>query len=102
MHRGAAAAAARLPIGTAQGHRCPHCARTFVVYDVPGLVFPAFAALVLAGFGALIIAFPPGSAVGAQESNGLFGVALCVAGAIALLLLVRLGARQLHPSLGSR
>lgn len=56
------------------------------------------AGLVLSSAGALVIRFPPGSAVGAESTNRRFGVGLAVLGAVGwLMAAVRVRARIVPP-----
>ena len=73
------------PVGMRYDHRCPRCERVFSVHDVANIVFLFVGASVLGAFGALVIAFPPGSGVGAEESNRWFGVAFVIIMEVGLL-----------------
>ena len=87
-----------LPIGTRHEYRCEACTRTFTVPDVTSLVVSFVSAIVLCGFGALIIVSPPGAAVGAEQSNQWFCLALVAFGLIAWLMLAfGIRARVNHP-----
>lgn len=86
------------PIGTQYDYRCARCAKTFKVHDVPGTLFASLLALVLFAAGALVILHPPGSAVGAEESNRWFGYGMVVLGVIAsLVFAARVRGRLAHP-----
>lgn len=87
-----------IPIGTRHVYRCAACAESFTVSDVTGIVFSLVAGFGLAGFGALILAFPPGSAVGAERSNAWFGVGLLACAALAwAMAALQVRARVIHP-----
>ncbi len=87
-----------LPVGTRNEYRCGACSRSFVVPDVSGIVFSFVTASLLSAGGALVIAFPPGSAVGAEQSNQWFGVALVAFGMIAWVnFAFGVRARMIHP-----
>jgi hypothetical protein len=90
-----------IPVGTRHQYRCSVCARTFTVHDNRSIVFSLTIAIVLCGVGALVIAVPPGSAVGAAQSNQWFGVGLVAFGAIAwLMVALAIRGRIDHPRLG--
>lgn len=90
-----------IPVGTRSDYRCGACSRTFTVPDVAHLVFLFVISSLVFAAGALVIAFPPGQAVGAEASNRWFGVGLVVVGALGWVM-VGLGirARMIHPERG--
>lgn len=86
------------PIGTRATHACPRCGCTFEVSDGPGVASTAVAALALSAFGLLLVAHPPGSVVGAEDGNRLFGVGLLGLGALTWAMLAsRIRGRARHP-----
>lgn len=67
------------------------------MHSTGSLAFSIFAAGVLSGAGWLVVTNPPGSAVGAQDSNRWFGWVLCGFGAAAWAIFVaRAWARHRH------
>lgn len=87
-----------LPVGTRARHVCPRCGCTFEVSDGLGVATMAVAAMALSAFGLLLVVYPPGSAVGAERSNRLFGVGVLVLGALTWAALTsRVRARARHP-----
>jgi DNA-directed RNA polymerase subunit RPC12/RpoP len=87
-----------IPVGTRYQYRCSACSRAFTVHDNRSIVFWAITAIVLCAAGALVLAFPPGSAVGAERSNQWFGAALVVFGAIGWLIVgLAIRGRIEHP-----
>lgn len=87
-----------LPIGTRATYACPRCGCTFEVSDGRGVLSMAVAAFALSAFGLLLVVSPPGSDVGAEHHNRLFGVAVLVLGALTWAMLVsRIRVRAHHP-----
>ncbi|MEO8797918.1 MAG: hypothetical protein ABI551_08540 [Polyangiaceae bacterium] len=85
-------------VGTRYDYACARCSQTFSVSDAAGIAFSCVAALALSAAGALIVAFPPGSAVDAERSNQWFGAILIVCGAFFWVQVVlRARGRILHP-----
>ena len=79
-------------------YQCPRCARAFTVHDVRGVVFSFVAATVLSALGTVVIVFPPGSGVGAEESNRWFGLVLLTLATVAWVSGgMRMRARRAHP-----
>jgi hypothetical protein len=88
-----------ISIGTHTRYTCSGCANEFAVHDRRAVAFAFAAAIVLSAMGALVVAFPPGSDVGAELSNRWFGVGLLAVAAIAWVILVlRIRARRAHPN----
>jgi hypothetical protein len=86
------------PAGNRYDYECA-CKRSFSVYDLAGIAFTFLAGGVVTAAGALVTMYPPGSAVGAENSNRWFGVALLVFGAAGWLMFVaRVRARIVHPA----
>ncbi len=86
------------PVGTRANHVCPRCGCNFEVSDGLGVATMAVAALALSAFGLLLVVYPPGSAVGAERSNRLFGVGVLALGALTWAALAsRVRARARHP-----
>jgi hypothetical protein len=75
-----------IPAGQRHEHACGSCRHTFDVHSLTAMIFALFAALVLTGAGALLTLKPPGTAVGAAESNQWFGVGLLVFAMLAWIL----------------
>jgi hypothetical protein len=72
--------------------------RTFQVHSPVYLVSLSAIAGVFSSFGALIVAHPPGAAVGATHSNRWFGFGLAAFGALGWLVAAFLLRRRLkHP-----
>lgn len=87
-----------IPVGTRHQYRCSGCTRAFTVHDNGSIVFTFVTAIVLSAAGALVIAFPPGSAVGAEQSNQWFGVGLAVLGVIGWVMAgLAIRGRIVHP-----
>lgn len=85
-------------IGRRSEHLCPKCGRRFAVHDVRGVLFAGVVALVLFAAGGFVVLHPPGAAVGAAQSNRLFGVAMLGFGvSAALVFALRLARRAKHP-----
>jgi DNA-directed RNA polymerase subunit RPC12/RpoP len=89
------------PIGMRYDYRCARCGDRFKVHDVGGVVFAGLLAAALSAAGALVMLHPPGTAVGADQSNRWFGVGMAVLGAVAWLVFAsRIRGRLLHPVVG--
>ncbi len=87
-----------VPVSTRARHACPRCGTSFEVTDGLGVATMAVAALALSAFGLLLVVYPPGSAVGAERSNRLFGVGVLALGALTWAVLTsRVRARARHP-----
>lgn len=85
-------------VGTRATHSCPRCGCTFEISDGLGVLSMTVAALALSAFGLLIVVHPPGSGVGAEHSNRLFGVGALALGALTWAMLAsRVRARTRHP-----
>jgi hypothetical protein len=85
------------PAGTRYDYECG-CKRSFSVHDSTSIAFAFVAGLVLSAVGALVIRFPPGSAIGAESSNRWVGVGLAVFGAVGwLMFAARVRGRIVHP-----
>ena len=88
-----------VPVGKRFEHECLGCNRRFRVHSIGSVVFALFATTVLGSCGSLVVVHPPGSAVGAENENRWFGVAILVAAACSFALLVaRIVARLRHPT----
>jgi hypothetical protein len=86
------------PIGRRYEYQCARCAKRFEVHDIRGIVFASLFAILLSAVGALLILHPPGAAVGAEQSNRWFGVAMLGFGVLAwLVFAVRVRGRRAHP-----
>lgn len=84
--------------GTRRRYTCSRCGNDFTVHDDRAVVFSFVAATMLSAIGALLVAFPPGSAVGAEASNRWFGVALLAVAALAwVIVALRIRQRRAHP-----
>lgn len=89
---------ALIPMGHVHEHACDACKATFNVHDLASVLTSALAASILTAAGATVIAFPPGSAVGATASNRWFGVGLLGIGLLAFAVpATRLAGRLRHP-----
>lgn len=87
-----------LSLGTRYRYTCSRCASGFTVHDDRAVAFAFVAASVLSAMGALVVAFPPGSEVGATASGRWFGVALLAVAAMAWVSFARrICARRAHP-----
>ena len=75
-----------IPAGKRHEHACGACGHSFNVHSLTAMMFASFAALILTGAGALVTLNPPGTAVGAAESNQWFGVGLLAFGMLAWIL----------------
>ena len=87
-----------IPVGTKYEYRCDGCKQHFATHSAGGIAFVAFGALFLSSIAWLLVAHPPGSAVGAEENNRWAGWVLCGFAAIMWAMLgARLLALQRHP-----
>jgi hypothetical protein len=86
-----------IPIGIVYEHSCAACGLTFNVHSVTAVLFASFAAAFLTAAGALVTLHPPGSAVGAADTNRWFGVGLLVIGLLTWIVPVaRIVGRARH------
>lgn len=86
-----------IPIGKVHEHSCAACGVTFNVRSVTAVLFASFAAALLTAAGALVTLHPPGSAVGAAESNRWFGVGVLAVAVLAWIVPVaRIVVRARH------
>lgn len=89
-----------MSIGSRYEYHCRQCTKAFAVHDDRALIFSFVLASALCAVSALIILNPPGSAVGAEQSNRWFGVALLVFAAIGYVSFAfRIRARLSFPKL---
>lgn len=87
-----------ISVGTRYAYRCTGCGRAFTIYDGRSVIYTAMIASVLSAFGALVVAIPPGAAVGAQASNRWFGVGFLILGTTAwVLCALQFRTRSIHP-----
>ena len=87
-----------LRVGTQLHYSCARCKRDFGVSSNGSIAFALFAAVFLSAIGWLVVVQPPGSAVGAEESNRWFGWVLAAFGAAAWIVAgSRIVARLRHP-----
>ena len=86
-----------IPIGEIHEYSCPACKRTFNLHNGWSVAFSMGSAAFLTAVGALVTAFPPGSAVGAESSNRWFGVGLLAIGVLTWIVpTVRIAGRLRH------
>jgi hypothetical protein len=89
-----------IPVGTRYEFRCERCGSVFTVHDAAGIVFSFVAAAVVSAVAVLLVAVPPGSAVGAERSNQWFGFGLAAVAAFAWVSFgLQLRTRAIHPEL---
>ena len=75
-----------IPAGIFWEHHCPVCNARFRVPSIGAIIFSAAAATVVTAVGLLLTLYPPGSAVGATESNRYFGIAILVVGLLGWIM----------------
>jgi hypothetical protein len=63
-------------VGFRYGYSCSVCRASFSVFSDLNIAFVVFACAVATAAGALVVVYPPGSAVGAESSNRVFGYAI--------------------------
>lgn len=81
-------------------HTCGSCNTTFSVGDTKRILSALFAAVALSCVAALIVAHPPGSALGAATENRWYGLGLTAFGAAAWLrLALMIRGRSAHPAI---
>jgi hypothetical protein len=84
-------------VGNRYEHACDRCKVTFSVEDLARIASALVAAVALCCAAAFVVAHPPGSAIGAEDQNRWFGVALAVFGGIGWLRLgLLLWQRSVH------
>ncbi|HSO40219.1 MAG TPA: hypothetical protein VLT33_47160 [Labilithrix sp.] len=74
-------------VGNRYEHACDRCKATFSVEDSARIASALVAAVALCCAAAFVVAHPPGSAIGAEDQNRWFGIALAVFGALGWLRL---------------
>ncbi len=85
--------------GVRYEHACASCKKTFSVDDAKRIFSALVAAVALSCVGILIVAHPPGAAIGADGENRWFGLGLVAFAAGAWLRLALMSrTRSLHPA----